>query len=74
MHDLRVFREQLDQLREGMRRRQKLEAVTPLIEQGIELDAARRATFKPSRSKRPRATPTRRKSLVGRGRKKMPMI
>ncbi|MEP7344276.1 MAG: serine--tRNA ligase, partial [Gemmatimonadaceae bacterium] len=45
MHDLRVFREQLDQLREGMRRRQKLEAVAPSIEQGIGLDAARRATI-----------------------------
>jgi seryl-tRNA synthetase len=45
MHDLRVFREQLDQLRDGMRRRQKLEAVAPLIEQGISLDATRRAAI-----------------------------
>jgi len=44
MHDLRVFREQLEQLREGMRRRQKLDAL-PLIDQGIALDGERRSTI-----------------------------
>lgn len=43
MHDLRVFREQLDQLREGMRRRQKLDATAPIIDRGVALDVERRA-------------------------------
>jgi seryl-tRNA synthetase len=45
MHDPRVFREQLDQLRVGMRRRQKLEALAPLIDRGAVLDVERRATI-----------------------------
>ncbi|MFN8572746.1 MAG: serine--tRNA ligase [Gemmatimonadaceae bacterium] len=43
MHDLRVFREQLDELREGMRRRQKLDATAPIIDRGAALDVERRA-------------------------------
>ncbi|MBV6521390.1 MAG: Serine--tRNA ligase [Gemmatimonadaceae bacterium] len=45
MHDLRVFRDQLDQLRDAMRRRQKLDSLTPLIDRGIQLDSDRRATI-----------------------------
>lgn len=45
MHDARVFREQLDQLREAMRRRGKLDELAPLIDRGAALDAERRATI-----------------------------
>lgn len=43
MHDGRVFREQVDALREGMRRRGVLETVAPLIDRGEALDRDRRA-------------------------------
>lgn len=45
MHDQRVFREQLDELRDGMRRRQKHDAFAPVIEQGVALDLARRTAI-----------------------------
>lgn len=45
MHDVRVFRDQLDQIREGMQRRQKGEATEPLIARGVALDRERRATI-----------------------------
>lgn len=43
MHDGRVFREQLEALRDGMRRRGVLDAVSPLIDRGESLDRDRRA-------------------------------
>ena len=43
MHDARVFREQVDALREGMRRRGILDAVGVLIDRGEALDRERRA-------------------------------
>ena len=42
MHDLRMVREQVDTLREGMRRRGKLEALGPVIERAQVVDAERR--------------------------------
>ncbi len=42
MHDLRMFREQVDTLREGMRRRGKLDALAPIIERAQVIDADRR--------------------------------
>ncbi len=45
MLDMRMLRDQLDALRSGMRRRQKLETYAPLIDRGAELDAERRATI-----------------------------
>ena len=45
MHDLRVVRDGLDALREGMRRRGQLDALGPLIDQAVELDRDRRATI-----------------------------
>lgn len=43
MHDLRVLREQIDLLRDGMRRRGALDALAPLIDGGQTLEAERRA-------------------------------
>jgi seryl-tRNA synthetase len=43
MHDFRVLRDQVDALRSAMRRRGKLEALAPLIDRGLALDAERRA-------------------------------
>jgi seryl-tRNA synthetase len=42
MHDLRMFREQVDTLREGMRRRGKLKALAPIIDRAQVIDADRR--------------------------------
>ncbi|HEX7018479.1 MAG TPA: serine--tRNA ligase [Gemmatimonadaceae bacterium] len=43
MHDLRVLREQIDLLREGMRRRGALDALAPTLERGETLERDRRA-------------------------------
>jgi len=43
MHDLRMVREQIDVLRDGMRRRGKLDALAPFIDRAAEVDAERRA-------------------------------
>ncbi len=43
MHDARVFREQIDLLREAMRRRGMLDALEPAIARGQQLDHDRRA-------------------------------
>src|SRR5918911_2812799 len=42
MHDIRVLREQLEALRDGMRRREKLEALGPVIDRAVDLDRERR--------------------------------
>jgi seryl-tRNA synthetase len=42
MHDLRMFREQVDTLREGMRRRGKLDALAPVIDRAQAIDVDRR--------------------------------
>ena len=42
MHDARVFREQVEQLREGMRRRQKLDELAPMLDRGVALELERR--------------------------------
>ena len=43
MHDLRVFREHVDALRNGMRRRNKLGQYGASIDEGVALDARRRS-------------------------------
>src|SRR5438034_324897 len=45
MHDIRVFREQLEDLRRAMARRQKLEPLAPMIDRGAALDVERRTTI-----------------------------
>ena len=45
MHDLRLIREQIELLRDGMRRRGKLESLGPAIDRAEQLEAARRATI-----------------------------
>ena len=45
MHDLRMVREHIDALRDGMRRRGALEAFSPAIDRAITLDKARRDTI-----------------------------
>jgi seryl-tRNA synthetase len=42
MHDPRIFREQVETLREGMRRRGKLDALGPVIDRAQAVDAERR--------------------------------
>jgi seryl-tRNA synthetase len=42
MHDIRLLRDQLDQLRDGMRRRGKLDELTPLLDRAESLDRDRR--------------------------------
>jgi seryl-tRNA synthetase len=42
MHDPRIFREQVDTLREGMRRRGKLDTLGPIIDRAQAVDAERR--------------------------------
>jgi seryl-tRNA synthetase len=42
MHDLRMVREQVDTLREGMRRRGKLDTLGPFIDRAQEIDTERR--------------------------------
>ncbi len=46
MHDLRMVRDQIDALRDGMRRRGKLEALGPVIDEAEALDRARRLAIK----------------------------
>jgi len=43
MHDLRVFREHVEALRDGMRRRDKLDQYGASIDEGVTLDARRRS-------------------------------
>ena len=43
MHDFRALRDQVDQLRSGMQRRGKLEALAGQIDRGVALDVERRA-------------------------------
>ncbi len=43
MHDLRVFREHADALRDGMRRRDKLDQYAASIDEGVALDQRRRS-------------------------------
>jgi seryl-tRNA synthetase len=45
MHDLRMVRDQIDALREGMRRRGALDKLGPLIDRAAELDRLRRDTI-----------------------------
>ena len=45
MHDLRVFREHADALRDGMQRRDKLSQYLGSIDEGVALDASRRAVI-----------------------------
>ena len=45
MHDLRMIREQIDVLRDGMRRRGKLDTLAPFIDAAAAADADRRATI-----------------------------
>jgi seryl-tRNA synthetase len=45
MHDLRVFREHVDALRDGMRRRNKLDQYSASIDEGVQLDQRRRAVI-----------------------------
>ena len=42
MHDMKVLREQIDLLRDGMRRRGALDTLAPVIDRGEALDRARR--------------------------------
>ncbi|MEO8578125.1 MAG: serine--tRNA ligase, partial [Gemmatimonadales bacterium] len=42
MHDLRMVREQIDVLRDGMRRRGKLDTLAPVIDRAQQLDTERR--------------------------------
>ncbi|MDB4909636.1 MAG: seryl-tRNA synthetase [Gemmatimonadetes bacterium] len=43
MHDLRLLRDNLESLREGMRRRRQLDTLAPRIDRAEQLDAERRA-------------------------------
>lgn len=43
MHDFRVVRDQVDALRDAMRRRGKLDVLAPVIDRGVALDVERRA-------------------------------
>ena len=43
MHDLRMVRDEVDALRDGMRRRGKLDEFAPLIDEAVQLDRERRA-------------------------------
>ena len=45
MHDLRMVRDQIDALREGMRRRGALDKLAPVIDRAVELDRTRRETI-----------------------------
>ena len=45
MHDLRVFREHVDALRDGMGRRDKLDQYGASIDEGVALDARRRSVI-----------------------------
>ena len=45
MHDIRLLRDQLDHLREGMRRRGKLAELQPLLDRAEALERERRAAI-----------------------------
>ena len=45
MHDARAFREQVDVLRDAMRRRQKLDELAPMLDRGVELEVERRTVI-----------------------------
>lgn len=45
MHDIRLLRDQIDQLRDGMRRRGKLAELAPLLDRAETLDRERRAAI-----------------------------
>lgn len=45
MHDARIFREQLDVLRDAMRGRQKLDELAPLLDRGVALELERRSVI-----------------------------
>src|SRR5512144_2537547 len=45
MHDLRMIREHIEVLRDGMRRRGKLDALAPFIDLAQRVDADRRTTI-----------------------------
>ena len=45
MHDARVFREQVELLRDGMRRRRKLDDLAPVLDRGVALDLERRTVI-----------------------------
>jgi seryl-tRNA synthetase len=45
MHDARVFRDQIDQLRDAMRRRQKLDELGAVIDRGVALELERRTVI-----------------------------
>ena len=45
MHDLRAVRDAIDALRDGMRRRGKLDTLGPVIDRAVELDRDRRLTI-----------------------------
>ena len=45
MHDARVFREQVEQLQDAMRRRQKLDELAPLLDRGVALELERRTVI-----------------------------
>jgi hypothetical protein len=45
MHDARLLREQPDALREGMRRRGKLDTLGPLLDRAEALERDRRVTI-----------------------------
>jgi seryl-tRNA synthetase len=42
VHDLKIFREQLDLLRDGLRRRGALDALAPVLDRGVTLEKERR--------------------------------
>lgn len=42
MHDLRVLREQVDELRDGLRRRGALDTLDPVVDRGVDLERERR--------------------------------
>ncbi|MFL5582423.1 MAG: serine--tRNA ligase, partial [Gemmatimonadaceae bacterium] len=45
MHDIKIFREQMDLLRDGLARRGKLESLAPVLERAETLERLRRATI-----------------------------
>jgi seryl-tRNA synthetase len=45
VHDIRVFREQVDLLRDGMRRRGALDSLAPVLDRGVTLERDRRLSI-----------------------------
>jgi len=45
MHDARIFREQVELLRDAMRRRRKLDDLAPVLDRGVALELERRAVI-----------------------------